>query len=147
MNITPHITLDNLIYHPTATRLKIPNIPPDDIIPNLVSLCSDVLEPIYTLLHGNMAILSGYRSPRLQAALVHMGKKAAHTEGKGADFTTPGMDLSQAFDEIAASDIPFDTLTWAHNRFGNNWIEVTISDEPRRICKRNVRQSDRAVLA
>ena len=150
MNITPHITLDNLIYHPTATRLKIPNVPPDDLLPSLVRLCTDVVEPIYTLLGGKMAFLSGYRSKHLQSALVLQGRETTHTDGLGLDFLTPGTEISRAFDEIAASDIPFDTLTWASNRFGNNWIEVTVAksgEEPRRIKKRNARQPERVLLA
>ena len=110
MNISPHITLDNLIYHPTAVRLSIPNVPPDEVVPSLIRLCLEVLEPINTLLDGKMAFLSVYRSERLQAAMVRQGRKSLHTQGLGADFQTPGMDLSDAFDKIVASDIPFDTL-------------------------------------
>lgn len=149
MNITPHVTLDNLVYHPTAARLKISNVPPDELLPNLMRLC-DVLEPIWDLLNGKMAFLSGYRSHQLQAALVRQGGESTHTDGRGVDFQTPGMDISQAYDLIAGSDIPFDTLTWANNRLGSNWIEVTIpkaGESPRRLCKRNERQHNRMYLA
>lgn len=150
MNITPHVTLDNMIYHPTAIRLAIPNIPPDDVLPNLIRLCSTVIEPIYDLLGGKMAFLSGYRSDRLQAAMIRQGRKSPHTLGLGADFQTPGMDLSEAFDQIVASDIPFNTLALAYNRLGNNWIEVTIAkdgDTPRRESTRGKRQPERVCLA
>lgn len=150
MNITPHITLDNLIYHPTAVRLSIPNIPPDDVLPNLIRLCSEVLEPVHALLDGKMAFVSGYRSDRLQAAMVRQGRKSIHTQGLGADFQTPGMDLSEAFDRIMASDIPFDTLSLTYNRLGTNWINVTIAkqgDTPRRETVRGKREPERVCLA
>lgn len=149
MNITPNITLDNLIYHPTATRLSIPNVPPDELLPNLLRLCN-VAEQIYTLLGGKMAFLSGYRSKRLQAAMVRQGRATTHTDGLGLDFLTPGMEISAAFDAIAASNIPFDTLTWAYNRMGSNWIEVTVpkdGEAPQRIAKRRVHQVERVYLA
>jgi hypothetical protein len=149
MNITPHVTLENLTYHPTAVRLKIVNVPPDDMLPNLMRL-SALIESIHELLGGKIAFLSGYRCDQLQSAMVRQGRKSVHTDGRGVDFLTPGMDLSEAFDLIHDSGIEYDTLILANNRLGNNWIEITIpkaGEEARRISTRNQKQGERVYLA
>ena len=150
VQVTPHITLQDLIYHPKAAPLGIVNIPPEECLPDLIRLCQDLAEPIVELLGGRFSIIYGYGSQRLHAALVRHGRESfPHAEGRALDFLTPGMEISQAFDLIAASEIPFDTLTWFWNRAGNNWIEATIpvmGEEPRREARRCVKMAERVYL-
>ena len=150
VQVSPSITLQDLVYHPKCAGLGIVNVPPEEHLPNLIRLCQEVGQPIFDLLHNKVQVISGYRNPQLQTALVRQGRNSLpHEEGRALDFQTPGMDVSEGFDLIAASQIPFDSLTWFWNRAGNNWIEVTIprdGEEPRRLARRCVKMAERVFL-
>lgn len=85
MNLTPNFSLAELIHSDTATRLGIDNSPSDEILDNLHTLASG-LERVRTFLQKPIRINSGYRCPKLNAA-VKGAKESAHLRGLAADFT------------------------------------------------------------
>jgi zinc D-Ala-D-Ala carboxypeptidase len=123
--LSQHFTLEELILSQTATREGIDNTPSPDIVKNLRRL-ADTLEQIRTLLdNAPILISSGYRSPKLNAA-VGGAKKSAHMDGLAADFTAPSFGtVIQVAREIASSGIVYDQLIY---EFGN-WVHIGLADE------------------
>lgn len=133
-NLTEHFTLEELTRSATATKLGYLNIPEDEHLPNLIRLCTDLLEPIRAIIGGPLHINSGYRCPRLNAAVGGV-VDSAHMDARAADFVVPQWDLSAVWEKVAASDLPFDQLIWEYNSLGSQWIHAAIAkegDEPRR---------------
>lgn len=120
MNLTDHFTLEELTFSDTAQRKQIDNTPSLEIVAHLTSLAMG-LEEVRSLLSAPIRINSGYRSPKLNAA-VGGAKQSAHMEGYAADFTcaefgTP-LEIVKA---IQADGIECDKCiqegTWVHISF------------------------------
>ena len=117
MNLSNNFTLEQFTYSQTATRRGIANVPDDQQIANLTEL-AQVLERVRTLLGAELHIDSGFRSPKLNAA-IGGSANSAHLEGYAADILCPGFgsprDVCKA---IEGSGIPYDQLilegTWTH---------------------------------
>jgi len=58
------VSLKELLFSETATRLGIDNTPTDQILINLQTLIQEVINPIVNHF-GDIKITSGYRSPEL----------------------------------------------------------------------------------
>lgn len=119
MNLTPHFTLEELVYSEIALRQGIPNVPTVNQVNNLRRLCEDLLEPARSILGVPFHINSGFRSPKLNAAVggVHT---SAHLAGLAADFVPIGLDLRTAFDilraraELQFDQVIFECSAWIH---------------------------------
>lgn len=69
----------------TADHLDIDNTPPQDVIDDLVFLCSYILQPVRTMIGRPIHINSGYRCDRLNKAVG--GKPTSlHKQGRAADI-------------------------------------------------------------
>jgi zinc D-Ala-D-Ala carboxypeptidase len=67
--VTPHFTLEELIFSNTAVRLDIDNTPDEEALKNL-QILAEGLEHVRTKLNGNaIRISSGYRCLPLNRAL------------------------------------------------------------------------------
>lgn len=124
MQLSPHFTLEELVFSETAVRLNIDNTaPPPAAVANLKKLATDVLEPLRALL-GNqpLHISSGYRCLALNTAL-KSAPTSHHVVGGAADFTCASygspLKVAQA---IAASNIPFGQLI---HEFGS-WVHISV---------------------
>ena len=95
MNLSPSFTLEEMVLSDTATRLGLQNKPSQLAFENLMALCSNVLEPAHTEL-GALRILSGYRSPELNAA-VGGARDSQHTLGQAADILPLDVTRVSAF--------------------------------------------------
>ena len=118
--LTPHFTLEELVFSQTAARLGIDNTPPQAVVENLKALANG-LEQVRELLGCPVNINSGYRSEELNAKIGGV-KNCANTEGFAADFTAKEFGTpKQICEAIAASKIQFDQLiqegTWVHISF------------------------------
>jgi zinc D-Ala-D-Ala carboxypeptidase len=122
MDLSPHFTLEELVFSQSALRLGIMNEPDEAQVVNLRRLCEELLEPARDLLEVPLHINSGYRSPNLNA---HIGgaNNSAHMDGRAADFVTitkPGpAALRGIFEVLRSSTLPFDQLilecdAWIH---------------------------------
>ena len=121
MNLSEHFTLAELCFSSTAQRLGIDNVPPSEVIDRLSRLARG-LEQIRALLGGYpLHIDSGYRCPKLNAA-VRGAPKSAHMDGDAADFTCAqyGTPL-QIVRAVQASGLAYDQIiqegTWVHVSF------------------------------
>lgn len=112
--LTPHFTLAELIRSDTADRLGDDNRPTAAHAKNLQAL-AEALERVRDLVGGPIRVTSGYRNPRVNAAVGGVAN-SDHAQGLAADIQRPGMhprDLARA---IAASDIAFDQVIYEASR-------------------------------
>ena len=126
MNLTPHFTLEELIFSETALRKGIDNSPSEEVKANLSELAL-TLEKVRELLGVPLHINSGYRGPKLNAA-IGGSTTSAHMTGQAADFIAPQFGTPKDIAiEIAASDIEFDQLI-----FEGAWVHIGIRGDMRR---------------
>jgi hypothetical protein len=79
----------------TARRAGIPNDIPQEVRPAIQALVLNLLQPVCDLKNWHGQILSGYRSPALNA-LVGGAASSQHTKGEAADvvfYTKPSGDV------------------------------------------------------
>ncbi len=140
--MTPHFSLDELIFSNTAIRLDIDNTPAEAELKNLQRL-AEGLEQIRTKLESNpIKISSGYRCLKLNRVLKSRDT-SYHTRGLAADFTCPQFgSVGEVMRAIADSSIEFDQLIFEFD----SWIHIGFSEaspKPRRqmltIDKKGVR--------
>lgn len=120
MNLTDHITLEEMLASQTAARMGIDNTPSQQELKNLIET-ANLLEAVRSLL-GNRPIIisSGYRCLQLNRA-IGSGDGSAHVQGKAADFTCPSFgnpyDICRA---IVDSGLVFDQLIFEFN----SWVHL-----------------------
>jgi len=124
LNLTAHFSLEELTHSDLAMRKGIDNQPPDEILDNLHTLAYG-LERVRTILNAPIYITSGYRSPKVNAA-VGSNINSAHVKGLAADFHCPGFGTpKQVAEKIAqeADFIDFDQIIhegkWVHLAFSH----------------------------
>ena len=122
MSLTPHFTLEELCASPEAVRKGIDNVPDADVSANLLLLARG-LEVVRSVLGYPMHVNSGYRSPKLNAA-IGGSRTSNHMKGLAADFTCAeyGTPLEIAKVIVANQEaIGFQTIiqegTWVHIDF------------------------------
>jgi len=120
--VTPHFSLDELIFSNTAIRLDIDNIPTPEALANLEILANG-LEAVRAKLYSNpIKISSGYRCLKLNRALKSKDT-SYHVKGLAADFTCPRFGtVPEVMRALADSSIEFDQLilefdSWIHIGF------------------------------
>ena len=126
MQLTSNFSLEQLTYSETARREGIDNLPPPEIVSNLMLLAQG-LERVQALMGFPLEISSSYRCPELNRR-VGGAPKSQHTLGLAADFTcadfgTP-VDIIQA---VRASDIAFDQCILEYAK----WVHMSFSKAPR----------------
>jgi hypothetical protein len=120
--LTPNFTLEEFTLSQTAARKGLRNVPPPgQEHTNLIRLAK-VMETVRALLDDNLVLISsGYRSPKVNAA-VGGSKTSAHMSGLAVDFTAPSFgtprDICKAL-EPHMRDLGIDQLiheydTWVH---------------------------------
>lgn len=125
-HLTAHFSLDELTVSETAARKGIDNTPSQEVVDNLQFLCS-TLEEIRDLLGVPILITSGYRSPKLNAA-IGGAKNSQHVEGLAADFIAPSYGSPWIVAKaIATSGIRFDQCIYEMGR----WVHISVSETPR----------------
>ena len=107
-----HFSLQELQRSRSADDLKIDNRLPQELLPNLQRLCTEVLDPLRDALGVPLLVSSGYRSPRLNRA-IGGSDTSAHLLALAADlYLRPGCHADNA--RIAAAwlalALPFDQL-------------------------------------
>ncbi len=94
MQLSAHFTLDELTRSAKAAQLRIDNTAPQEIVPRLV-LVAEMLERIRSTLACPVIVTSGYRCPRLNAAVGGV-TSSDHMQGHAADFVCPGFGSAHA---------------------------------------------------
>ncbi len=117
MRLSKHFTLDEFTFSQTAIRQGLDNTPDESHIEHMRALCLNVLEPLRTLIGKPIQITSGYRSPKVNAA-IGGSKHSQHIVGKAADIVCPAIGTLALFKALVRSGLPYDQLifegTWVH---------------------------------
>lgn len=122
-------TKSELTRSDTARILKIDNTPTPEASAALDALMWNVLDPIRRMWGKPIIVNSGYRCPKLNAA-VGGSATSQHMKGEAADIAAgdPAKN-KELFDMIAQSAIPFDQLIDEKNY---RWIHVSYRPNGRR---------------
>lgn len=131
--LSEHFTLGELIKSGTAERNGIDNSPPDDLLPKLKRLCSEVLEPVRVHYGKPFIPNSGYRGPELNKK-VGGSSRSQHCKAEAVDIEIPGIsnyDLAVWVKE----NLKFDQLILECYRKGepsSGWVHVSLKDKDNR---------------
>jgi zinc D-Ala-D-Ala carboxypeptidase len=128
--LTNNFTLDELLASPTATAKGIAEqfTPAAGIVANLTALAQKVLQPLRDKLGRPITITSGYRCPRLNAA-VGGERLSQHLMGEAADILAAGMTVQELYAYIKQSGLAFDQLIIEHDGQGDYWVHISYNPE------------------
>ena len=129
MQLTEHFTLDEFTRSTTASRLKIDNSVPDELMPN-VKLTTIKLELVRQALGKPIIITSGYRCPALNARVGGVST-SAHTRGLAVDFHSSYGTPKQICQRLITAGIEFDKIIQEYNQWVH--IEFSHSNQRRRV--------------
>ena len=122
--LSEHFRLTEFTTSLVAVTRRIDNTPPLSAVSNLQQLCLHVLEPLRAHLGHAVRINSGYRSPRLNAAVGGV-KTSDHTRGCAADIFVPDVKTGRQWFAWMMDNLPFDQLIWETASGGKAcWIHV-----------------------
>ncbi len=121
-----YFTIEELCASDTARRRGIDNRPSAAIAGKLQTLIEQLLDPIRAAWGAPITINSGYRSPKLNAAVGGVST-SQHLKGEAADITVGSTaDNKRLFDKIVelqkAGRIAFDQLI---DESGYKWIHIS----------------------
>jgi hypothetical protein len=125
MNLSPHFTLEEMLYSDTAQVMGIDNTPDLQSASNLARV-AQVMEQIRHFLGGHTVnISSGYRCPQLNAA-IGGATSSAHLYGLACDFTIPGFGTPEQICKrltIGIEHLGIDQLIWEYD----SWVHMGLS--------------------
>lgn len=127
MNLTANFSLQELTFSQTATRKGIDNTPNATVLIALQQT-AEGMERVRSCLGTPCLVSSGYRSPKLNAA-VGGSETSQHCKGEAVDFTSPRFGSPiEICQELAKhkETIGFDQLI---NE--GTWVHISFSDNPR----------------
>ena len=140
MKLTEHFKLEEFTYSLTATKLKIDNSVPDDLMPN-VKLTAIKLELVRKALGRPIIISSGYRCPALNARVGGVST-SAHTKGLAVDFHSSYGTPKEICQRLIDAGVQFDKLIQEHNQ----WVHIGFSpSNNRQIVLTAVKQGGKTV--
>ena len=126
-----YFTITELTKSATAQRKGIKNTPSDEVRKSLTALIEKVLDPLREAYGKPIIVNSGYRCPKLNAA-VGGAASSQHVKGEAADIrslTDTPAENKKLFDLIIKLKLPFDQLI---NEHGFNWVHVSFGPRHRR---------------
>lgn len=127
MNLTAHFTLEELTSSEVGARKGLDNTPPPEIVPILTQTAQG-LERIRTLVGQPLHVNSGYRSPKVNAAVgSHPGSQ--HTKGEAADIVCHGMTPKELAELIVVERVNLG-VDQVILEFGQ-WVHVSFTESPR----------------
>ena len=119
------VSLKELLFSETATRLGIDNTPTDQILINLQTLIYKVITPIVNQF-GDIKITSGYRSPALCKA-IGSSERSQHTSGMAVDCEVLGVANKELADWVV-NHLEFDQCIlefWKPEEINSGWVHVS----------------------
>ena len=126
-----YFSMHELCASATARRLGIRNIPNKTQEEKLIRLVDHILDPLREAWGAPIIVTSGFRCPRLNAA-VGGARHSQHCLGEAADIRTVTdlpEDNRRLRDLIISLGLPFDQLI---DEFGCDWLHVSYRPSPRR---------------
>jgi hypothetical protein len=119
------VSLKELLFSETATRLGIDNTPTDQILINLQTLIYEVITPIVNQF-GDIKITSGYRSPEL-SKVIGSSPSSQHCLGMAVDFEILGVS-NQEVSLWIVKNLEFDQCIleyWSPENPNSGWIHCS----------------------
>ncbi len=138
------VSLKELLFSETATRLGIDNTPTDQILINLQTLIYEVINPIVNQF-GDIKITSGYRSPELCKA-IGSSPNSQHTKGEAVDFIVPNIS-NQEVSLWIVQNLEFDQciLEFWKPETNSGWVHCSYSNINRKMYLRAFKANNRTV--
>lgn len=117
-----YFCLDEFVKSETATRLRIDNTPPADVVRNLQYGVEMILDPLRRTINRPVIISSGYRCPALNKAVGGV-PNSWHLKGNAADIHLN--DKAEAVDifHFLKQNVSVDTVLFEHSK-SSQWIHV-----------------------
>ena len=123
--ISKSFVLEEFTRSDTAKAKGIVNAIGQAEVVNLCALVHQVLQPLRDAMGHQVKIGSGYRCPRLNAAVGGV-KNSQHMTGEAADLCIDGdMQKGKRWFEWIKANCNFDQLIWEHNAKGTYWVHVS----------------------
>lgn len=121
MNLTPHFTLEELIY---TDHRKFDNTPNELEIANLLRLAEFLEKVKYECYDKPIMVNSAFRCKKVNDAV---GSKdtSQHRLGCAADIRVPGMTPDEVVKAIITAGLPYDQLIREFDR----WTHVSVTNE------------------
>ena len=129
MRLTEHFRLEEFTRSTTATRLKIDNHVPDELMAN-IQLTANQLEFVRKALAHPIIITSGYRCPTLNSQ-VGGSQTSTHTKGLAVDFHSAYGNPKQICQRLITAGVEFDKIIQEYNQWVH--IEFSYSNQRRRV--------------
>jgi hypothetical protein len=120
------VSLKELLFSETATRLGIDNTPTDEVLVNLQNVCQFILEPVRNHFNKPITITSGYRSPELCKA-IGSSVTSQHTKGESVDFEILGIANKEVSDWIV-NHLDYDQCIlefWKPEEPNSGWVHCS----------------------
>lgn len=129
-NLSKNFTLEELISSNTAKAKGIDNTPGVIEKQNLKLLAQTVLQPIRDKYGKPISVTSGYRCPKLNAA-VGGSKTSQHLKGQAADIKCTATTKAELFNLIKGminkGELTVGQLIWEYGtKKEPNWIHVSL---------------------
>lgn len=105
----------------TSDKLGIDNTPTPEASVALSNLVTHVLDPLREMYGKPITVNSGYRCPKLNAA-VGGAKTSQHMRGEAADITAGSKTENKKLFELIRDNLPFDQLIDESNY---SWMHVS----------------------
>ena len=123
--ISKSFVLEEFTKSDTAKAKGIVNAIGQAEVVNLCALVHQVLQPLRDAMGYQVKIGSGYRCPRLNAAVGGV-KNSQHMTGEAADLCIDGdMQKGKRWFEWIKANCNFDQLIWEHNAKSTYWVHVS----------------------
>lgn len=116
-----YFTMKELTKSSTADKLGIDNTPTPEASVSLSNLVTHVLDPLREMYGKPITVNSGYRCPKLNAA-VGGAKTSQHMRGEAADITAGSKTENKKLFELIRDNLPFDQLIDESNY---SWMHVS----------------------
>ena len=128
MQLTKHFSLKEFTKSQTAERMGIDNTPPQDIIPKLSFLATQILEPLREKIGGKPIIItSGYRSPELSKD-IGSSENSQHCKGEAVDIEALGMSTLNLA-EMIINHFEFDQVIlecYTQGDMNSGWVHCSL---------------------
>ncbi len=123
-----HFTFTELTASDKAREMRIDNSPPAWARQNMVMLVEHILDPLREAFGKPIYVTSGYRSPRLNAAVGGVAT-SNHLKGLAADIRATGKYVidrennRRLYDLAKKLRLPVKELLWEG---GGSWIHISL---------------------
>ena len=128
MQLSPHLSLAEMVRSSTAKRRGIRNLPTPEALVNMKILAEKIFEPVRQHFGVPIYVTSGYRCKALNDA-IGGSPTSQHMQGEAMDIdmdgTTNGVTNAMIFNYIR-HNLDFDQLIWEFGTASNpDWVHVS----------------------